>query len=351
MSTFIDKKFINIISPQLEKFAWKKDNLANTRCPICGDSTKNKNKARGYFYQKGNDFFYKCHNCGIGLNLYNFLKEVSPSLCKEYSLERYRNGENGKSNYKKPKEEDLFKFKDSKPKFKKKDDILKSLHCLTDLPNDHPVVLFANMRIIPNQFWRYLYFTEDFGSFMQKLDPDCLPVGAEPRLVIPFFNSHGDVVGAQGRAINMTDETNARQTLKYVTVKANKEIERLWYGMWRANPKNRVYVVEGPIDSMFLQNCVAIVGAGALRNIPVRFADSEMTWIMDNENRNRQVCAYIEKLIEMGRDVFIWPDNIKEKDINDLAYRMSTRKIQKMIDENTFSGLTATLRFRDWRKV
>jgi hypothetical protein len=63
------------------------------------------------------------------------------------------------------------------------------------------------------------------------------------------------------------------------------------------------------------------------------------------------VIAYVEKLIEMGRDVFIWPDNIKEKDINDLAYRMSTRKIQKMIDENTFSGLKATLRFRDWRKV
>ena len=347
MSIWVDKKFINIISPQLERFSWKKENLANCRCKICGDSQKNKTKTRGYFYEKGGSFFYKCHNCDFGSNIYNFLKEVSPNLCEEYRMEEWR--ERGVN--KKPKEKDLFKFKDSKPKFKKKDDILKSLHCLTDLPNDHPVVLFANMRIIPNQFWRYLYFTEDFGSFMQKLDPDCLPVGAEPRLVIPFFNSHGDVVGAQGRAINMTDETNARQTLKYVTVKANKEIERLWYGMWRANPKNRVYVVEGPIDSMFLQNCVAIVGAGALRNIPVRFADSEMTWIMDNENRNRQVCAYIEKLIEMGRDVFIWPDNIKEKDINDLAYKMSTRRIQKMIDENTFSGLTATLRFRDWKKV
>jgi len=351
MSTFIDKKFINMVSPQLERFAWKKENLANTRCPICGDSSKNKNKARGYFYQKGNDFFYKCHNCGVGLSLYNFLKEVSPSLCKEYSLERYRNGENGKSNYKKPKEEELFRFKDSKPKFKKKDKILESLDVLTSLPSDHPAVQFANTRIIPKQFWKYLYFTPDFGSFMQKLDPDCLPIGAEPRLVIPFFNKEGDVVGAQGRALNMKDEANARTTLKYVTVKADKSIDRLWYGMWRTDPKKRVYVVEGPIDSMFLNNCVAIVGAGALRNIPARFVDSEMVWCMDNEPRNRQVIAYIEKLIEMGRNVFIWPDNINEKDINDLAYRMSTRKIQKMIDENTYSGLEATLRFRDWRKV
>jgi len=351
MSSYIDKKFINMISPQLGKFSWKKENLAACRCPICGDSAKNKTKTRGYFYEKKNDFFYKCHNCGVGMNLYNFLKEVSPSLCKEYSLERYRNGENGRSNYKKPEEEDLFKFKDSKPKFKKKDKILESLDSLNTLPEDHPAVQFANIRIIPKQHWKYLYYTADYGTFMKELDPDCLAVGAEPRLVIPFFNSHGTVVGAQGRALNIKDENNARNTIKYITVKGDKSIDRLWYGMWRTDPKKRVYVVEGPIDSMFLQNCVAIVGAGALKEIPFRFEDSEMTWIMDNEPRNRQVCAYIEKLIELGRDVCIWPDSIDEKDINDLAYNMSTRKIQKMIDENTFSGLTATLRFRDWRKV
>ena len=351
MSSFVDKKFINLVSVKLERFSWKKQNLANCRCPICGDSKKKKTKARGYFYEKKGGYYYKCHNCGYGTTLYNFLKEVDPTLMKEYSMERFKSGDGGYANYTKPKEEEVFKFKDSKPKFKKKDAILDGLDVLSSLPDTHPAVQFANLRIIPQQFWKYLYATDDFGSFMQKLDPDCLPVGKEPRLVIPFFNSHGDVVGAQGRALNMKDEANARTTLKYVTVKADKSIDRLWYGMWRTNPKKRVYVVEGPIDSMFLQNCVAIVGAGALKNIPARFADSEMTWVMDNENRNRQVCAYIEKLIEMGRDVFIWPDNIKEKDINDLAYRMSTRKIQKMIDENTFSGLEATLRFRDWRKV
>ena len=351
MSSYIDKKFINMVSRQLEKFSWKKENLAACRCPICGDSQKNKNKTRGYFFVKKNDFFYKCHNCGVGYNLYNFLKEVSPAMCKEYSLERYRNGENGKSNYKKPEEKDLFKFIDNKPKFKKKDKLLDELTCLAELPDSHSAVKFANMRMIPKQYFKLLYYTDDFKTFAGNLDPDNTLFGKEERLVIPFFNSHGDVVACQGRALNMADEVKARETVKYITIKGDKSIDRLWYGLWRVDKKKRVYVVEGPIDSLFLKNSTAMVGAGALKDVPLRLENSEMTYILDNEPRNRQICAYIEKLIELGRDVCIWPDSVKEKDINDMVYRMSTRKIQKMIDENTYNGLQAKLRFTEWRKV
>ena len=351
MSLYIDKMFINRISPQLRNFKWKKENLANCSCPVCGDSQRIKSKARGYFYVKGNDFFYKCHNCNHGSNLYNFLKEVSPALCKDYSLENYRHGETGKSNHRKPKEKDLFNFIDTKPKFKKKDVVLDNIDCIKNLPKDHIAVRFVNIRRIPKEHWGLLYYAEDFGSFVKELDPSILSMGKEERLVIPFFNSHGHVVGCQGRSLIMQDEMNARETLKYITVKYDKSIDRLWYGLWRVNPNKRVYVVEGPLDSLFLQNATAMVGAGALRDVPNRLSESPMTYILDNEPRNRQICAYIEKLIELGREVCIWPDNIREKDINDMAYNMSTRKIQKTIDENTVSGLEATLRFREWRKV
>jgi len=335
------------VSPQLERFAWKKDNLANCRCPVCGDSQKNKSKCRGFFYQKNNSFFYKCHNCGFGSNIYNFLKEVSPSLCKEYSVEQFKEKNGNKSEEKK----DLFKFRDSKPIFKKKDKVLDKLQCLSDLPKDHPAIQFADMRQIPKQHFGLLYFTDDFGKFVRNSLDSSVFIGRENRIVIPFFNSHGDVVAAQGRAINFKDEENARQTAKYITIKADKSIDRLWYGLWRANPKKRVYVVEGPIDSLFLQNSVAMVGAGALKEIPARFVNTKMTYILDNEPRNRQICAYNEKLIEMGKEVCIWPREIDEKDINDMAYRLSTRKIQKIIDENTYTGLKATLKFNEWRKV
>jgi len=311
MTSYIDKKFINMASMYLDRFKWKSDSLANCRCPICGDSQKNKSKARGFFYQKGNDYFYKCHNCGAGHSLYRFLESVSPSLVKEYQLERWKSGHNGNSNYKKPEIEEMFKM--SAPKFKSKHDLLKPLKCIKNLKDDHVAKQFVVMRKIPKQFHDVLYYTENFQSYMRTVDPT-LPsrelTHQEPRLIIPFFNKKNDVVAVQGRSLSMKDEANARQTLRYITVKADKSIERLWYGMWRANPKKRVYVVEGPIDSMFIPNTVAMVGASAIDHIPSRFMKTDMVYALDNEPRNPQIVSFNQKLIEQGKrfDLAKWVD-------------------------------------------
>ena len=112
MSIITDKKFINLISSELRNFKWKKESLANCSCPICGDSKKNKSKARGYFFIKDNNFFFKCHNCGIGTNIYNFLDKVSPSLCKEYSIEVFKEGgSHNSTKSKKTAEEAMLNFK------------------------------------------------------------------------------------------------------------------------------------------------------------------------------------------------------------------------------------------------
>jgi hypothetical protein len=351
MSTYIDKKFINFLSPQLEKFAWKRDNLANCRCPICGDSQKNKNKARGFFFQKGTNFFFKCHNCDASFSLYRLLEQVAPTLMKEYAMERWKNGETNKSNYIKPKENLMFKFSKPKPK----GPLPKLLHgvpCITSLPKDHPVVKFVNMRGIPKEHWGKLYFTDDFGSFMRRVDPECHgQVGAEHRLVIPFFNKAGEVVAAQGRSINFREDSERRKTVKYITVKSDHSADRLWYGQWRADPKKTIYIVEGPLDSLFLRNAIAMVGAGALDQIPTHLKYSKGVYVLDNEPRNLQIVRYNERLIELGKHVCIWPQSVNEKDINDMAYNKSTRTIEGMIDKNTYTGLTATLKLNEWRKV
>ena len=154
MTSYIDKKFINLVSGKLDRFAWKKGNLAQCRCPICGDSQKNKSKARGFFYEKQNNYFFKCFNCGFGSNIYNFMKEVDPSMCKEYAMEQFKSG---KSNNVK-RTEMIF----SKPKFKPKDNLLKPLLCVKDLKEDHICRQFVDMRKIPKKFYDMLYYTDNF---------------------------------------------------------------------------------------------------------------------------------------------------------------------------------------------
>ena len=358
MSLLIDKKFINIVSIELRNFKWKKDTQAQCSCPICGDSKKDPKKARGYFYQKHGRFFYKCFNCGYWSNIYNFLSSTSPDLCKEYGLESFIN--NTQSSLKKDEKKDIIKEEDmiglfgNRTPIKKIRDgykILNDVDCLKDLPNNHPAVIFANMRAIPNQYWKLLYYTDDFSSFAKNMDPETNFLTKEERLIIPFFNSHGDVVAAQGRALNMSDEVNARNTLKYLTVKADKSIDRLFYGLWRCDPNKRIYIVEGPLDSLFINNAIAMVGAGVINKLPARLQNKDVVFVLDNEPRNQQIVRFNEELINQGRQVCIWPDSINEKDINDMSYRISTRRIQKIIDENTFSGLEATARLKEWKKV
>ena len=94
---FVDTKYIGILSPRLLKFKRVKSNLYNFRCPICGDSQKNKNRARGYLYQVKNNTNFKCHNCGVNISFNNFLKKIDVNLHKEYTFEKFKEGKTGKN--------------------------------------------------------------------------------------------------------------------------------------------------------------------------------------------------------------------------------------------------------------
>ena len=336
------------MSNQLDRFAWKKDNLANCRCSLCGDSQKKKTKTRFYFYEKDNKYLVKCHNCGYASDLYNFIEKVNPSLLKEYSLEIWKEKNVPKRKY--IGESEMLSLM-KKPEFNKKQDLLKPLTPIRDLPSNHIAVEFLELRRIPKKKWDLLYYTDNYGRYAKLLDPDYNDITYDPRLVIPIFNKKGNVVGAQGRVLTMKGEVNARNTLRYITVKADKSIDRLWYGLWRANPKKKIYVVEGPLDSLFIPNAVAIVGAGAIDNVPARFQRSDLVYVLDNEPRNKQIIDYNKKLIKAGNKVCIWPTDLVEKDINDMIYTMSSNEIKKMIDNNTVSGMEATLKLNSWRRV
>ena len=337
MSTYIDKKFIDLVSGQLRNFKWKQSGLANCSCAICGDSNKNKRKARGFFFQKKGDFFYMCHNCGFSSTLYNFLTHVSPTFAKEYAMERWKGGETGNSNYVKPVQ--VF----TPPVFNSNGE----LQCINTLSENHPCVLFCKKRKIPKDKWSRLFYTDDFAKFANTLDDSLELSKKEARLVIPFFDTSGNIIAAQGRLL----EIKSNRDIRYMTIKADKSIDRLWYGISECDPSKRVYIVEGPLDSLFLPNAVAMVGASNFKIHP-KIEKSDIVVALDNEPRNAEIVGLMERFINNGFPVCIWSDDVQQKDINDMVLAgRTTSQMATMIDGSVCSGMEAKLKMNFWKKV
>ena len=351
MSLFIDRKYINLLSPRLERFVWKKQDLANCRCPLCGDSKRNKTKARGYFYHKDNDMFYRCHNCGASHTMYKFLEMFSPGLCKEYSLERWRNGEVGHSNYTKPKEDIVLGGLFKKPFKVNQDSPLNTLKKVSELPDNHVCRQFVENRMIPKKHWDILYYSPKFGEWAKTVDPTVV-VEIDPRLVIPIFDNHGNMVAAQGRALSIASDRNARKTARYITLKGDKTIEKLWYGMERLDKDGIVHVFEGPLDSLFIPNAVAMIGINDGSNIPKPLLGRRLIFCLDNEPRNPMVVKQLKKHIDLGHEVVVWDSSVRAKDINDMVMEgMDVPSIVSMMKKCTCKGAEAILRFNQWKKV
>lgn len=337
MSIFIDRTFLLRVSPKLDKFTQKKEDLYNFRCPLCGDSHKNKAKCRGYVYRKKNDYFFMCHNCGASMSFYNFLDKVDPSLVKEYALERYKNGDSGKDNYKKPEFEE---FKTERPVFKKS----LGIPTIESLPEDHYARLFVANRQIPKNKYNQLYFAEDFKRFIEELGiaQEGLKEN-DPRLVIPFYDKDKNLIAVQGRTVG-------NSVLRYVTVKMDDSNEKI-FGMDTVDVEKMIYVVEGPIDSMFIENAIATCDSN-LPHAATVYDKSNVALVFDNEPRNKEIVKKMEKAIEDHYNVVIWPEMIEEKDINDMILAGFTQdELQDIISKNTFINLRAKMEFVNWKKV
>ena len=319
----IDVKYINIISFKFSKFKKVKNNLYNFRCPICGDSQKNKNKARGYLYQVKNATNYKCHNCGVTTSFSNFLKQIDPNIYKQYSFEKFKEGHTGK-NF--STEEPKFEFK--KPEFKQKLDLPKASE------NDAARQYLENRKLNPNKF----YYADKFKSWInsiKKVFDDTIK--DEPRIIIPLFYQN-TLVGVQGRALNSNK-------IKYITVMFNDEAPKI-YGLDEVQKSKTTYITEGPFDSTFIPNSIAMCGADGDVG---KWGVSNRVWIYDNEPRNKDIVSRISKCISDGEKVVIWPSSINEKDINDMI--LSGLNVQDVIESNTYSGLEAKLKFTTWKKI
>ena len=336
MSLYTDQKYVGLISPRLDRFKQVRPNLWNSRCPICGDSQKNKAKKRLYIYAKLQDLYVKCHNCGYGASLGNFIKQLDPHLHGQYVLERYSQGQTGRGKTKEPE------FKFEPPKFKPRPTTIK-LPSIGSLKPTHHARLFYEGRKMPNDFLKRVFFAEDFKKWaMSVCQVNYSNLGPwEPRMVIPFFDENGKLIAAQGRALGQNE-------LRYITVKIHEDNSKI-YGLDRWKSEEYTYIVEGPIDSMFLPNCLAVAG-GDLQSR--KFHKEKCILIFDNEPRNEHTVKKLMKSIDDGWSVVIWPKDKKFKDINDLVINgLSTDEILEMINKNIMNGLEADWAAREWRNV
>jgi len=338
-----DSKYIKLVSSRLRNFKQKDAYLWNFSCPICGDSQKNKLKARGYVFKKGNDLFYRCHNCGIGTSLANLLKNLDTALHSEYVLERYKTGESGVKNYSNEA------ISVPSPKFGRlqKSKVFEHAEWINKLSSEHFCLVYASKRLIPTQFYDKLLFTSHYKQFITSLVPNHgKQLLDDARLVIPFYNVYNELIAVSGRALETSDKT-----LRYVTIRVKESDDKLIYGLDRVDLDKPVKIVEGPIDSMFLSNCVAS-GDANLTIVAKDIDCAKKILIFDNEPRNKEIVKMMQDAIKSGHNIVIWPDTIKSKDINEMVMSgISVDEIESIISTNSFTDIKAQMRFVSWKKI
>ena len=320
----VDSKYIGLISSRLQKFKRVKADLYNFRCPICGDSQKHKNKARGYIYPLKADMNFKCHNCGASTTFNNFLKTIDPTLHKQYVMEKFKERNVGRGSI---IPEPKFNFK--KPVFKSK----------LDLPRASEVPIatkyLEKRKINPNLF----YFTNQFQKWTNTHKQTFNNINKdESRVIIPLHDTEKNLIGFQGRSLGPN-------SVKYITVMLSEDSPKI-YGLDKIDETKPIFITEGPFDSTFVENSVAMCGS----DLDVRtFGWSNYIWVFDNEPRNREIVERIDKTIGRGDKIVIWPKQIVEKDINDMA--LAGHDIMSILESNTYSGLKAKVKFNTWKKV
>ena len=331
----IDMKFANLLSNRLDRFSIKSMHpyRVNCRCPICGDSQKSKTKARGWILERSHELtvFY-CHNCNASHNLRHFLKLVDPMLYNDYVSEHGLEKLSTKK-----KEPTALNFKT--PKFRKRGSPLLKIKKISQLMPNHKARVYAESRKIPTNKHYKLYYASKFVEYVNSLIPGKLEMKEHSRLILPFIDARGEVFGFQGRAF-------VKDQLRYITIMLDEDKEKV-YGLQDLDYNSKYTVVEGPIDSLFLDNSIAMAGS----SFKSLMRTENATIVFDNEPRNKQIVEKMEKCVKEGYKVCFWPDT-PGKDINDMIISgMKSADIQLIIDSSSYSGLEAEMELITWKKV
>ena len=335
---WIEHKYISLLSFRLEGFERVSPYVYRCRCPICGDSKKDKRKKRGHILEKGGKVRYYCHNCNASMQFRYFLKEIDPTLYLEYVKEQIK--ESGTQ-----KDAETFAEKMKPPVFVKTT-ALSEIKKVSQLKPDHPVKQYVQKRQIPVHLHYKLFYAPKFGAWVNSMIPDKIKIGEkdEPRLIIPFLDKDKQLFGFQGRSFR-------KDGVRYITIMLDESKPKV-YGLDSIDSSKDIYLLEGPIDSMFLPNAMAAAGGDLAAQVEQTGLPKEkIVVVFDNEPRHPDTIKRMQKAIEAGYRVVMWPSDILQKDVNDMILSGYTAEyIKEVIDEHNYSGPTAKLHFAIWRK-
>lgn len=342
MAEWIQNKYALLLSNRFDRFS-NKNGQINFRCPYCGDSHKDKMKARGYLISKKQEYYYYCHNCHVSRNFSKFLEEQDPQLHKEYLMETLK--EKATATFV-DKPVDSFA---SKPTFSTiGNKPFKELKKISQLSHTHSAKRYILSRLIPSNLHYKIFYVENGYNWAKKWLPEKFPGdafnGKDPRIVLPLSDGNGRTFGAVARSI----DPNNKQ--RYLKLNWNDDDTGFIYGLDTVDQTKRVYVLEGQFDSMFIPNSVA-VGSLHWKLIQKHITAEDVVMVLDNEPRNETTKLSVDSAINSGYNVCIWPSTIMQKDINDMVISgLEPADVRAIIDNNTFSGLKAKLAFSVWAK-
>jgi hypothetical protein len=334
LSLWIDAKYANLLGSRLDRFKVEKHSpySAIFRCPICGDSKKNEYKRRGNLFSSRQALWMKCFNCSVSMPFSKFLKRIDPILYSEYVIETFKDGEPHKQTQPTP----TVRHGPSLG-----EDVMDRLQRIGDLSQSHPARVYLEKRLVRSHQFTRVYYTENYAEFVNSLIPEKLSKTlADPRIIFPFRRRDGKTVGFQGRTLEPTG-------IRYVSVMLEEDTKM--FGLDKNNPTKLTYVFEGPIDSLFVDNAIAMAGSDGSLNYS---EFSRIVFAYDNEPRNKPIVERMQKTIEKGHSLVIWPEWIQEKDANDMVMAgMSVFNLEKIMAEHTYHGLSASSRLLEWKKV
>jgi DNA primase len=307
----------------------KYQNVFNAECPVCKEG-KSAGRTRRLFYFPHKQYFY-CHNCVKSWRPFEWVKDITGWTFPE--IVRKNNEKEGLVQTKKL----VYPIVQAQ-KVIEIPDLPENSIDLTDKTqieyyNDNKFVKLALNYCQKRRLWTA---TNSCKRFYLSLEDRV----HKNRLVIPFISDNGKTNCYQTRALT------ENQFPKYLTKFGEKEM----FGINNINEEiPYVFIFEGPIDSMFVKNGVAMASLAPTEHQLQQLTNLigyEQIWVFDNDKNNKQTSRKIEKYIKEGKKIFVWPKEFQKfKDFNEICCSLELDEIPwNFVVKNSAAGQEAQLK-------